>query len=116
MASKKQFADMENAIMLLEEKVEKLEDDHVTMKQMISMQNALIENLQMMIKMMSQQTLTMSVKTPIGTLSPESFIGGSIQSQEHEPRHHDSVEGQTIMQKGGIIAQGGLKHRMSRVI
>jgi len=110
MASKKQFADMENTILLLEEKVERLEEDVVTMKQMISMQNSLIDNLQMMIKMMSQQTLTMSVKSPIGVLHPETLVGGS------QDRHTDIQDTQTQHDvKTHTTKPGGLKHRMSRV-
>jgi hypothetical protein len=114
MASKKQFADMENTILLLEEKVDKLEEDIVTMKQMITMQNSLIDNLQMMIKMMSQQTLTMSVKSPISVLHPETLIGGgSAQLAEHNETHTDLQEHHEV--KPHTMKQGGLKHRMSRV-
>jgi hypothetical protein len=52
-ASKKQVGELENAIVILEERLEKLEEEHTMMKQMLSMQNALIDNLQMMVKMMS---------------------------------------------------------------
>lgn len=52
-ASKKQIGELENAIVILEERLEKLEEEHAMMKQMLSMQNALIDNLQMMVKMMS---------------------------------------------------------------
>lgn len=112
MASKKQFADMENTILLLEEKVEKLEDDNITMKQMISMQNALIDNLQMMIKMMSQQTLTMSVKGPIGNLHHDSIMGGG-HKDAHDDVQREEPEEDVIVSKQQ--KQGGLKHRMSRV-
>lgn len=114
MASKKQFADMENTILLLEEKVEKLEEDIGTMKQMISMQNSLIDNLQMMMKMMSQQTLTMSVKSPIGVLHPETLIGGgSMQLPEHIDTHTDAKQQHDV--QAHTTKQGGLKHRMARV-
>ena len=55
-ASKKQVGELENAIVILEERLEKLEEEHAMMKQMISMQNALIDNLQMMVKMMSNNS------------------------------------------------------------
>jgi hypothetical protein len=52
MASKKQINDLENAVIVLEERLEKMEEEHVMLKQMMSMQNSLIDNLQMMVKMM----------------------------------------------------------------
>jgi hypothetical protein len=53
MASKKQINDIESSIILIDERVEKLEEQLVMMKQMINMQNTLIDNLQMMVKMMN---------------------------------------------------------------
>ena len=58
MSAKKQISDIENTIVLLEEKIERLEEEHVTMKQMISMQNSLIDNLQMIVKMMQVHALS----------------------------------------------------------
>ena len=111
MATKKQVADMENTIVLLEEKLEKLEDDHATLKQMIAMQNSLIDNLQMMVKMMSQQSLTMSIKTPSYGMAPDNIIVGGA-SQQLEVKDEKSTEDSS---KGQQLKQGGLKHRMSRI-
>ena len=57
-ATKKQVGELENAIVILEERLEKLEEEHTMMKQMLNMQNSLIENLQMMVKMMSPIIIT----------------------------------------------------------
>lgn len=54
-ATKKQVNDIENAVVVLEERIEKMEEEHQLLKQMISMQSTLIDNLQMMMKMMSVQ-------------------------------------------------------------
>jgi uncharacterized protein involved in tolerance to divalent cations len=53
MASKKQINDIESSIIVIDERVEKLEEQIFMMKQMINMQNTLIDNLQMMVKMMN---------------------------------------------------------------
>ncbi len=110
MSAKKQFADMENTIMLLEDKIEKLEDDHATLKQMIAMQNSLIDNLQMMVKMMSQQSFTMSVKAPIHGFPVDTFVGGG----EQQDKEIEEVKVEESQQQSSF-KKGGLKHRMSRV-
>lgn len=60
MTSKKQLNEIESSIVVLDERLEKLEEQLGMMKQMISMQNALIENMQMMMKMMSTTTPDMT--------------------------------------------------------
>lgn len=118
MSAKKQIADIENIIVLLEDKIERLEDEHATMKQMISMQNALIDNLQMMVKMMA---LTPSKHQVV-------HIGGN------DTKSNDAISDATGAVSGvvsGDLSGGAkvvaanneidrennkkLKHRMSRV-
>jgi hypothetical protein len=57
-ATKKQVTELENAVVILEERIEKMEEEHTLLKQMLTMQSTLIENLQMMLKMMSVSTST----------------------------------------------------------
>jgi prefoldin subunit 5 len=105
MTSKKQIADIENTIVLLEEKIERLEEEHITMKQMISMQNALIENLQMMVKMISLQ----------GTPQKQHIIhigGDDNANSQLNKKDHVSVE--DAISNNQTIPY--LKKRMSRVV
>jgi hypothetical protein len=81
-ASKKQISELENAIVILEERIEKLEEDHTMMKQMLSMQNALIENLQMMIKMSMSHNNNSGYQVV--------HLGGENKSQEHKMDKHDN--------------------------
>lgn len=116
--SKKQINELENAIVILEERLEKLEEEHVMMKQMLSMQNALIDNLQMMLKMMSVKQ---------GYQVGYVHLGGK---QEHENQQtsattnkndNDDSNKETIKtnKNGGHKNLGmktSLKERMSRVV
>lgn len=83
-ASKKQISELENAIVILEERLEKLEEEHAMMKQMLSMQNALIDNLQMMVKMMSPMQ---GYQVGYVQLGGEQ-VGGKKQSKDN----HDASE------------------------
>jgi wobble nucleotide-excising tRNase len=56
--TKKQVNELENAVVVLEERIEKMEDEHKLLKQMLTMQSTLIDNLQMMMKMMSNSAQT----------------------------------------------------------
>lgn len=108
MASKKQIADMENTIVLLEEKMERLEEEHATMKQMISMQNALIDNLQMMVKMLTLQGATPTKHQTI-------HVGGT-QDDMHDDKssdlQHYKEDNHGDKSKTRISL---VRHRMSRV-
>lgn len=71
----KQVNDLENAVVILEERIEKMEDEHQLLKQMISMQSTLIDNLQMMVKM---------------SMTPQVVhVGG-----KHHKEHQDSQDSQ----------------------
>lgn len=72
----KQVNDLENAVVVLEERIEKMEDEHQLLKQMISMQSTLIDNLQMMVKM---------------SLTPQVVHVGGKEHKEHH-NSHDNVE------------------------
>lgn len=78
MTSKKQLNEIESSIVVLDERLEKLEEQLGMMKQMISMQNALIENMQMMMKMMS-------------TTTPDMTGGKQQDAQVAEERQKDDV-------------------------
>jgi hypothetical protein len=108
MTSKKQIADIENTIMLLEEKIERLEEEHITMKQMISMQNALIDNLQMMVKMLSLQTPSVPQKQQV------IHIGGDGDASYHivDDEQKDTV---MISATDKNNNKSYYKQRMSRV-
>jgi hypothetical protein len=108
MTSKKQIADIENTIMLLEEKIERLEEEHITMKQMISMQNALIDNLQMMVKMLSLQSQTVPQKQQVIHIGGDENTSTNIVDNEQE----DSVM-RTATVKNDKTSY--YKQRMSRV-
>lgn len=105
MSSKKQIADIENTIVLLEEKIEKLEDEHATMKQMISMQNSLIDNLQMMVKMLTIQPVQSHV---VHVGGDEEKASASVTSIEGGSKNHEHVSDNK--------RTDFLKYRMSRVM
>jgi hypothetical protein len=111
MSAKKQIADIENTIVLLEEKIERFEEEHATMKQMISMQNSLIDNLQMIVKMMQMHALSPPKHQVI-------HVGGdSNGNDDRDDRElkddvvHAHVEANTHASDNSKK----LKHRMSRV-
>ena len=106
MSAKKQIADIENTIMLFEEKIERLEEEHVTMKQMISMQNALIDNLQMMVKMMALVPAKHQVVHIGGNDVETNTSGGQVISQELNKDNINTNEQQQNKK---------LKQRMARV-
>ena len=112
MTSKKQIADIENTIVLLEEKIERLEEEHATMKQMITMQNALIDNLQMMVKMLSLQATPMPHKQQI------IHVGGDASDNINEHVNYAPTESDSIPSGGSSKNNQTtyLKKRMSRVV
>jgi hypothetical protein len=117
MTSKKQIADIENTIVLLEDKIERLEEEHVTMKQMISMQNSLIDNLQMIVKMMASSPIKHHA-IHIGGSEPENV--DNVQGIDQAPNtgtvpatSEDVSAGGTKQQQKNRISH--LKHRMTRV-
>jgi hypothetical protein len=109
-ATKKQVGELENAIVILEERLEKLEEEHVLMKQMLSMQNSLIDNLQMMLKMFSSS----SHNIPVGYV----HVGGETQTptppQPYQPPQVPDTLQPSLMNGGE--KQHKLKTRMSRVV
>lgn len=101
MASKKQLNELESIVVLLEERLEKVEEEHKLMKQMLSMQNSLIDNLQMMVKVLS-------VPAPEASVS-ETVISTPV------PLSTQAVP--TVIQIGGASDRmRDVKHRMARVV
>lgn len=109
-ATKKQVNDLENAVVVLEERIEKMEEEHQLLKQMISMQSTLIDNLQMMVKMMSVQP-TYKVMHVGG--SGESGDVESDLKGEDAKAIDDDVSNKQNIQSHSIKT---LKTRMSRVM
>jgi ABC-type hemin transport system substrate-binding protein len=119
MATKKQLNDLENVVIVLEERLEKMEEEHVMLKQMLSMQTSLIDNLQMMVKMMSATT------TPTAPTSSYRVmhIGGSdnetVTAQEDT---NEDVVSKKQDETGEIPKNlkyksiGSLRQRMARVV
>jgi hypothetical protein len=119
MASKKQIADMENTIVLLEEKMERLEEEHATMKQMISMQNALIDNLQMMVKMLTLQggTPTKHQTIHIGGRQEDDRTDNQVDTQDNqEVEKKDKGDRRDLQQSNSTTRISYAKHRMARVV
>lgn len=101
-ATKKQVGELENAIVILEERLEKLEEEHTMMKQMLNMQNSLIENLQMMVKMMSPIIIT---------------GGASMQkNQKEEDKNTNEVVKEEQQISSSSYQKISLDNRMRRVI
>lgn len=102
MASKKQLNELESIVVLLEERLEKVEEEHKLMKQMLSMQNSLIDNLQLMVKVLS-------VPAPEASVS-ETVISTPV------PLSTEAVP--TVIQIGGATdtPMRDIKHRMARVV
>lgn len=127
MATKKQVNDLENVVIVLEERLEKMEEDHAMLKQMLSMQNVLIENLQMMVKMMSvtpSQLSTVGYKVMhIGggvdtnanadteTAPPSSPVSGGSEATEDISRVSS-----LLSEKDKKNSISDMKRRMSRIV
>lgn len=102
MASKKQLNELESIVVLLEERLEKVEEEHKLMKQMLSMQNSLIDNLQMMVKVLSVPPTTLLSSEP-----SETVISTPVSTQAVP----------TVIQIGGASdTMRDIKHRMARVV
>jgi hypothetical protein len=118
MASKKQINDLENAVVALEEKIEKMEEEHHMLKQMISMQTALIENLQFVVKMMGQNQTQRVVH--IGGNKNDSIDGSKQEHHEDdndENKHESENQGNLKKSDGkGKTLLSKLNHRMARVV
>lgn len=111
-ATKKQVTELENAVVILEERIEKLEEEHALMKQMLTMQSTLIENLQMMIKMMSVSTSSSQQGYRIVQL------GGENNENQEEKQSDISVDECKTEDKNNEIKNPSInkiKFRMSRV-
>lgn len=122
MATKKQLNDLENVVIVLEERLEKMEEEHVMLKQMLSMQNSLIENLQMMVKMMSVSSNIQSAPTSSYRVM---HIGGD--NEENITSKEDSQDGgdnfskneeetTDISKKLKSHKNSSLRQRMARVV
>lgn len=107
-ATKKQVNDIENAVVILEERIEKVEEENQLLKQMISMQSTLIDNLQMMVKMMS-------VSAP--ATYKVMHVGGTSSSEQNEADNKQDNTQQDETQEDKQIHRSirSLKTRMSRV-
>lgn len=108
-ATKKQVTELENAVVILEERIEKMEEEHTLLKQMLTMQSTLIENLQMMLKMMSATQQDYRIVQLGGEESNQ------VEDKQNEERiTHDSTEDTT---KNKVInpSINKIKFRMSRV-
>jgi len=106
-ATKKQVNDLENAVVILEERIEKMEEEHQLLKQMISMQSTLIDNLQMMVKMVSVSApATYKVMHVGGTSSSEQNEDDKTQDEKQDEKQEDKQMHRSIR---------SLKTRMSRV-
>ena len=120
MATKKQLNDLENVVIVLEERLEKMEEEHVMLKQMLSMQNSLIDNLQMMVKMMSVSSNIQSAPTSsyrvmhiggddeIDTSQEDGQDGGDTSKNEQETSD--------ISKKLKLHKNSSLRQRMARVV
>lgn len=100
--TKKQVNELENAVVVLEERIEKMEDEHKLLKQMLTMQSTLIDNLQMMMKMMSNSAQTIQQ------------LGGD-EKVEVEDHQNDKADKQ-ISQQLTSPSINKMKLRMSRVL
>lgn len=114
-ATKKQVTELENAVVILEERIEKMEEEHTLLKQMLTMQSTLIENLQMMLKMMSVSTSTAQQGYSIVQLGGENNIQDHDNYEEKQSNDigvdNDNKENKEI--KNPSINK--IKFRMSRV-
>lgn len=108
-ATKKQVTELENAVVVLEERIERLEEEHTLMKQMLTMQSTLIDNLQMMVKMMSVSTNTTQQGYRIVQLGGED----NNQLQEKENDVHKAEGNKERETQNPSINK--IKFRMSRV-
>jgi hypothetical protein len=111
-ATKKQVNDLENAVVVLEERVEKMEEEHQLLKQMISMQSTLIDNLQMMVKMMSVQPAYKVMH--VGGESKNANVDGDVKVEDIKENSDVLQESQGVKQQSHSIKT--LKTRMSRVM
>jgi hypothetical protein len=109
-ATKKQVNDLENAVVVLEERVEKMEEEHQLLKQMISMQSTLIDNLQMMVKMMSVQPAY-----KVMHVGGETY-DGDVKEEDIKASNDVVQENQAVQQQSQSHSIKTLKTRMSRVM
>lgn len=108
-ATKKQVTELENAVVVLEERIERLEEEHTLMKQMLTMQSTLIDNLQMMVKMMSVSTSTTQQGYRIVQLGGDN--NNQLQEKENDVQTAEEIK-EKETQNPSI---NKIKFRMSRV-
>lgn len=130
MATKKQVNDLENVVLALEERQEKMEEEHAMLKQMLSMQSVLIENLQMMVKMISTNSASQNNTSTAHTAYRVMHIGGDdhnnstvIEQDGGEITHNsdnqtsNSIDVKRQSKKNSTQNNSitDIRHRMSRV-
>jgi hypothetical protein len=120
MASKKQINDIESSIIVIDERVEKLEEQIVMMKQMINMQNTLIDNLQMMVKMMNNNHPNVVALSMTGGASDDN-VNTQDTKIEQQLEQIDTNDNPSSLQGGkglspSIVKNNKLKERFLRVL
>jgi len=111
-ATKKQVNDLENVVVILEERLEKMEEEQHLLKQMISMQSTLIDNLQMMVKMMSVSA------SPVTSSYRVMHVGGKqdgVAAPCEDPNDCQFDLAENIKSPPSLKSMTSLKKRMSRV-
>lgn len=114
-ASKKQVTELENAVIILEERIEKMEEEHTLLKQMLTMQSTLIENLQMMMKMMSVSVPSQQYK--VFQYGGDGGVEDKLTQSEHSPQNM-VMEGGHVSTENNKVTNPSInkmKFRMSRV-
>lgn len=103
--TKKQVNELENAVVVLEERVEKMEEEHKLLKQMLTMQSTVIDNLQMMMRMMS-------TSSPVRGFH---LMGGDEKHNESQSEEVSNTELESHITKQTSPSINKIKFRMSRV-
>lgn len=130
MATKKQVSDLENVVLALEEKVDKMEEEHSMLKQMLSMQSMLIENLQMMMKVMSVSPVqTQASGYRIMQLGGDAkeVIAEKPAATESASNEHDAEVGEDSSSDDHVVKRhlkktekktgiADIRHRMARLV
>lgn len=107
--TKKQVNELENAVVVLEERIEKMEEEHKLLKQMLTMQSTLIDNLQMMMKMMSS-SVPSTQQYKVFQLGGDEKI---MENEEKEDAQNNETNQQVKLTSPSI---NKMKFRMSRVL
>jgi hypothetical protein len=122
-ATKKQVNDLENAVVILEERLEKMEEEQQLLKQMISMQSTLIDNLQMMMKMMSSVSVNPTTYKVMhvggqGSKEREDHQENSFSEKEEHGSMDENIQNEALKQVQEQMRRNSIKsmkHRVSRI-